>query len=148
MELALLVLLALVVGGLMPTQAGINALLRTHVLSPYTAALISFFVGTVALFIWCLLVRVPVPGMRVFGETPWWQWFGGTMGAVIVAGSIILAPKLGATSMLALMVAGQMFASLYLDHFGMLGFPVHEMSLPRIFGCLLVIGGVVLIQRF
>lgn len=148
MEIAVLIFLALVVGAFMPTQAGINALLRTHVLSPYTAALVSFFIGTLALLLWCLVVRVPLPGAKVFHETPWWQWFGGTLGAVIVAGSIILAPRLGATSMLALMVTGQMAASLLLDHYGVLGYPVHEASLLRILGCLLVIVGVVLVQKF
>jgi bacterial/archaeal transporter family-2 protein len=148
MELAVFFLLALVAGALMPTQAGINAQLRTYLLSPSAAALVSFMVGTVALLGWCVLTRVPWPGSRVFGSVPWWLWIGGFMGAFIVASSVVLAPRIGATSMLALMVGGQMVASLVYDHYGWLGFPVHELSMPRLFGCLLVIVGVVLVNRF
>jgi bacterial/archaeal transporter family-2 protein len=148
MELALFFLLALVAGALMPTQAGINAQLRTYLLSPFTAALVSFIVGTVALIAWCVLTRVEWPGLKVVGEVPSWLWIGGFMGAFIVASSIILAPRIGATSMLALMVGGQMLASLIYDHYGLLGFPIHEISMPRLAGALLVILGVVLVNRF
>ena len=40
------------------------------------------------------------------------------LGAFLVASTVVLAPRLGAASMIALIVAGQMAASLVLDHFG------------------------------
>jgi bacterial/archaeal transporter family-2 protein len=148
MELVVFFLLALVAGAFMPTQAGINAQLRVYLLSPTTAALVSFIVGTIALLLWCVLVRVPWPGTKVLGTVPWWLWIGGFMGAFIVASSIVLAPRIGATSMLALMVGGQMIASVLYDHYGWLGFPVHEISMPRLVGCLFVVLGVILVNRF
>jgi len=46
-----------------------------------------------------------------------------------------------------LMVAGQLALSLILDHFGVMGVPQQPISLPRIAGVLLVIGGVLLVRR-
>ncbi len=61
--------------------------------------------------------------------------------------AVVLAPKLGAGTLVAAVVAGQMFTSLLLDHYGLIGFPVHSLSLVRFLGAVLVIAGVILIQR-
>jgi transporter family-2 protein len=61
--------------------------------------------------------------------------------------TIVLAPRLGAATMIAAIVAGQMIASLVLDQYGLLGFPIHPISGVRVFGAALVIGGVILVQR-
>jgi transporter family-2 protein len=50
--------------------------------------------------------------------------------------------------MVSLILAGQMFASLLLDHFGWLGYPLQPISLGRIAGVVLVCGGVWLIRFF
>jgi transporter family-2 protein len=48
---------------------------------------------------------------------------------------------------MAAVVGGQMVASLLLDQYGLVGFPVHPVSVVRLLGAGLVIGGVVLVQR-
>ena len=60
---------------------------------------------------------------------------------------ILLVPKLGAATFIALLVAGQMLASVTLDHFGWIGLAQRPLDLPRAMGVLLLIGGVVLIRR-
>jgi bacterial/archaeal transporter family-2 protein len=45
-------------------------------------------------------------------------------------------------------VTGQMVASIVIDHFGLLRLPVHEVSVPRLIGAVLIIAGVTLVQRF
>jgi len=50
--------------------------------------------------------------------------------------------------MVALIVAGQMTASVVLDHFGWLGYQLHPLSGMRILGVCLLVGGVVLIRWF
>jgi bacterial/archaeal transporter family-2 protein len=143
----LLVLLALGLGVLLPVQAGINAQLRTAIGAPLAAALVSFLVGTAALGAGALLARTPVPVTAAWAHSPWWYWVGGLIGAVYVAGAIVLAPRLGAATLVAAVVAGQMLTSLVLDQFGWVGFPVHEISAMRLLGAALIIGGVVLVQR-
>lgn len=148
MELLALLLLALVVGAVMPVQAGINAQLGGYVGGAVAAALVSFAVGTATLAAVWLGLRTQTFSLESALKAPWGLWLGGTIGAFIVTGSVILAPRLGAASMLALMVAGQMSASLLLDHYGILGFPVHAVSPARLLGAVLIVAGVVLVQRF
>ncbi len=41
-----------------------------------------------------------------------------------------------------------MIASLALDHFGLLGYPIHPVSLGRIAGVIMIAGGVMLVRNF
>ena len=140
-------LLALAAGVLLPVQAGLNAQLRSALGSPIAAALVSFLVGTAGLGTIALLLRTPLPLGRAWAATSPWQWSGGLIGAVYVLAAIVLAPRLGAATLIAAVVAGQMITSLVLDQYGLVGFPVHSMTLVRLLGAALVIAGVILIQR-
>ncbi|MFZ0132344.1 MAG: DMT family transporter [Desulfobacterales bacterium] len=141
-------ILALAAGACLPTQAGINAHLNLWTRSPVLAAAISFAVGTLALILYALVRRIPVPGFGGLSAYPWWVWSGGFLGAFFVATTVVLAPRLGATSMLAFIVAGQMLASLVLDHFGLIGYAVEPVNFWRLTGALMVVGGAVLIRFF
>jgi len=143
----LFLLLALAAGVLLPVQAGLNAQLRSALGSPIAAALVSFLVGTAGLVTIALLLRTPLPVGRAWAATSPWQWSGGLIGAVYVLAVIVLAPRLGAATLIAAVVAGQMITSLVLDQYGLVGFPVHSMTLVRLLGAALVIAGVILIQR-
>lgn len=142
------VLLAAIAGALAPTQAGINSQLRAFVEDPILAAFISFAVGTTGLFFYVLVLRTPWPATHALAQLPWWLWSGGVLGAFIVVVSIILVPKLGAATLMGCMIAGQMLASLLLDHYGIVGYPVHPATLWRVLGVVLVVCGVVMIKKF
>ena len=60
--------------------------------------------------------------------------------------ALMLLPKLGASGFVALALAGQMLASLMLDHFGLFGLVERQLTTPRVLGALLLIAGVALIQ--
>lgn len=141
-----LVLVALVAGTCIPIQAGVNARLSLWAGSPLLAAAISFTVGTLVLTAGVLVSRVPLPGLSSAATQPWWLWCGGALGAFFVAVTIFLAPRLGATNMLAWLLAGQMLAALLLDHFGLLGYPLHSLSIGRLAGVVLLVAGVLLIR--
>lgn len=142
------ILLAVAAGFCLPTQAGINARLALWCRSSILAATISFAVGTLALAVWALLLRIPLSPLSGAGAQPWWLWTGGVIGAFFVASTVVLAPRLGAASMVALVVAGQMLASVALDHFGLLGYAAHPLGGLRLLGILLLVAGVALIQLF
>lgn len=141
-------LLALLAGLCIPTQAGINARLSLWTRSPVLAATISFLVGTLVLIGYVLATRLTLPAWRTAVEQPWWLWSGGCLGAFFVAVTIYLAPRLGATNMLAWILAGQMLAALALDHFGVLGYPLHPLSFGRIAGVMLLIAGAFMVRVF
>lgn len=142
-----LILAAILIGIALPVQSGLNAQLRIGVSHPLLAAFISFLVGTVALLGFNLALRVPLPSGEALGRIPWWHWIGGLLGALYIYAAVILAPRLGAATLVAAIVAGQMVASLLLDHFGLVGYPQQSATPVRLVGALLVIGGVILIQR-
>lgn len=142
-----LILLALAVGMLLPVQVGVNAQLRAALGDPLAAALLSFLVGTAALLLLIVVLRIPLPIAGTWARTPWTYWAGGLFGAIYVAMAIVLAPRLGAGTLTAAVVAGQMLTSVVLDHYGWVGFPQHEISITRLFGALLVVAGVIFIQR-
>lgn len=144
----LLALLALLAGTCIPTQAGINTRLSLWTRSPILAAAVSFLVGTIVLVGYVLTSRLPVPDWRSAAGQPWWLWSGGALGAFFVAITIYVAPRLGATSMLAWILVGQMLAALALDHCGVLGYPLHPLSLGRIVGVLLLVAGAFLVRVF
>jgi transporter family-2 protein len=144
----LYLLLALLAGTMMPTQAAVNSKMAAVVDSPVLAAFISFFVGTIALLVYLVFTGVPLGNLTSARSAPPVAWAGGVMGAFFVAASVTLVPRLGVALTFSLIIAGQMLITLLLDHFGILGLPVKEISLMRVLGVLLITGGVVLIRRF
>ncbi|MEJ7577412.1 MAG: DMT family transporter [Pyrinomonadaceae bacterium] len=143
----LLFALALLAGAATALQIGVNSQLRVGLGNPFQAGLVSFAVGTIALAI----IALPQGLQWNFAQTmslPWWVWTGGLLGAYFVTALIILAPRLGASTLIGLALTGQLLVSLVLDHYGLLGFPVQRLSLPRMLGAALLIAGVVLIRRF
>jgi len=142
------ILLAIMAGFCLPTQAGINAQLNLWSRSAILTATISFAVGTIGLAVYALILKTPWPVGDSIGRHPWWIWSGGLLGAFLVASTVVLAPRLGAASMIALIIAGQMLASICLDHFGWVGYPVHPVNGLRILGVFFLVGGVVLIRLF
>lgn len=145
---ALYILIALLAGAMMPTQAATNNKMAGFVDSPILAALISFAVGTVALFAYVLLSGSPLANLSGVREAPLIAWVGGLLGAFFVAATVALVPRLGVAMTFSLIIAGQMIVTLVIDHFGLLGVPEKAISLPRIGGILLITAGVVLIRRF
>jgi transporter family-2 protein len=139
---------ALAAGIILPVQFGINSQLMNFVGGPVAAAAISFVVGTVALAVAALVVQSSLPEPGSAASAPWWAWTGGLLGAFFVLASIILTPRLGAATTIGLILTGQVLASIVIDHFGLIRVPVHEASFPRIIGALLIVAGVVMVQRF
>src|SRR5215210_6422017 len=144
----LLIPLALVAGMALSTQFAVNTQLKNVIGGPVAAAAVSFLIGTVFLVIAALAVTRSVPELGEITASPWWIWTGGLLGAFFVFASVILTPRLGAGTTVGLFLTGQVTASIILDHFGLLRLPVHEATLPRILGALLIVAGVFLVQKF
>ena len=140
-------LLGLGVGAGLVVQVGMNSTLRSLLGSPIVAALISFLVGSLALAVYAGLARTPLPLRAQLGAVPAWAWLGGVLGAFYVASSVIVGPRLGAATLPALVVLGQLGTSLVVDHYGWLGFPQHPLNFVRVLGAVLLFGGVLLITR-
>ena len=144
----LLLLFAFAAGAALPVQFSINAVLRGFVGGPAVAATISFFGGTLALIMVALALRESWPLGEAVARAPGWAWVGGLLGALYVLATIVVIPRLGAATTVGLILAGQMLASIVIDHFGLIRVPVRELNIPRLVGAVLIVIGVALVQRF
>ncbi|WP_160109625.1 DMT family transporter [Pseudomonas izuensis] len=141
-----LLLLAVIAGAVVPFQSAINFNLGRGLGHPLWATLVSLLVSILVLLPIILAMRLPLPSMALIAKAPLWIWAGGAFGVCFISLAVVLLPKLGASGFLALSLAGQVMASLVLDHFGWFGLLERQVTLPRLAGVLLLIGGVVLIQ--
>ncbi len=141
-------LIAVLAGMMMPTQAAVNHKLAGVVSSPVLSAFISFAVGTLALLVYILAAGIPLGNLSAAKNAPLIAWTGGIMGAFFVASAVILVPRLGVALTFSLIIAGQMLVTLIIDHFGLLGVPVKEINYMRVIGATLITLGVILIRKF
>jgi transporter family-2 protein len=147
LELLISALLALGAGVSVVTQQVLNANLKAAVNSAAWSGFVSYLVGFMCMVVLVVVMREPLPSWGVVSRVPPWAWSAGVFGAVFIVIGIVLIPRIGAGTYIALVVAGQMLASLAFDHFGVLGLAQRSADLPRLIGAALLVAGVVLIRR-
>lgn len=146
LQTAFLLLLGLAGGASLVVQAALNAGLRARLGSVSWAGLISYVGGTVAMVLALAIGREAAPLAAMRSTAPLW-WLGGFFGAAYLGVSIVLVPRMGAATVVALVVSGQLLTSLLFDQFGLLDIPTHPFTLSRAAGALLLVAGVLLIRR-
>ena len=114
-----LYLLALGAGVSVVTQQALNGSLRTALGSPAWAGLVSYAGGLITMIVAVIALRERVPSWKT---------------------------SLGAATLFALVIAGQVLAAVTLDHFGAFGLTPHPIGAARLAGAVLLIAGVVLIR--
>lgn len=137
---------AFVTGALVPLQLAFNAQLGGVTKSPFTAGLIVFIVGTAAVAAIVIALRPPLPAIGDLVNAPKTIWLGGLIAAFYILAIVVLTPRLGVGLTTALILAGQLFTAMLLDHFGVFGNPQHSLNLWRIGGMLMMVGGVAAIK--
>jgi bacterial/archaeal transporter family-2 protein len=143
---ALFYALSLGAGASVALQQVLNASLRTGLGSSWLAGCVSYAGGTVVMLILFLFSGEPWFSAGSIARTPFLSWTGGLFGAVFIGISILMVPRLGAATVLALVVVGQMLCSLVLDHFGLFGLPQHPATPVRLVGAACLILGAGLIR--
>ncbi len=141
-----LYVVALGAGVSVATQQVLNGSLRTALGSPAWAGLVSYAVGLLTMIVAVIALRERVPSWKTVVDVPWWAWSGGVFGGAFILLVILLLPSLGAATLFALVIAGQVLAAVTLDHFGAFGLTPHPISTARLAGAVLLIAGVVLIR--
>lgn len=140
-------LIAVAIAGFAITlQAPVNAALGRNLGSTLGAASVSFFVGF-SLLLALSFLRGEASAFMRLAATPRWMLIGGVLGAFYVWAAIWSIPILGALTTASMLILGQMIAALVIDHFGLIGLPVRDISLPRLAAAGLVAAGLVL-SRF
>jgi bacterial/archaeal transporter family-2 protein len=142
-------LLALICGAVLTTQVGSNTLLGKSINNSYIPAAANMVTGLIFTVLLLLIVQKPSPSAAQLRTVPWWSWAaGGFLGTVYLTGNILLAPKLGAAALVGLVVTGQLLFAVLADNYGWLGFEPHQATIWRCLGCVLMMGGVLLIAKY
>ena len=146
MQTFFLYVLALGAGVSVATQQVLNGSLRTSLASPAWAGLVSYAGGLLTMIVAVIAMGERVPSWKTMAEVPWSAWSGGVFGGAFILLAILLLPSLGAATLFALVIGGQVLAAVTLDHFGALGLTPHPISTARLIGAVLLIAGVILIR--
>ena len=143
---ALFVLVALGGAGL-TLQMAWNARLRASTGSPVLTTIISVTVTLVSLIAVWMSGATPRGSVPPFGSVPLWAWLGGLFAGLYLVTSLIAIPRLGAAAVFSLVIAGQMLTALALDSTGAFGVGHIAFSMKRVLGVVLLLGGVVMLQK-
>ena len=142
----ILILIVIFLGTLGPIQTGVNSTLSNYLSHPSQAAFISFLGGVIIFFIILIFLRPSIPDLVSLKKAPFWSFTGGLMGACIVFGAIMIAPKIGAATYVSTFITGTIIMSLILDHFGLMAFETKPVDLWKLFGVSLVLSGMIIVN--
>jgi bacterial/archaeal transporter family-2 protein len=140
-------ILPILAGVAMSVQSGINAQLRAAVNNPLLAAFISFLGGTIALAIMLLFSKQALPALAAYSDINWYKFTGGLLGVFVVTVVLLSVQEIGAANMFVLIIAGQLFAALLMDHFGVLGMKESPMTMQKMIGIVCLVVGAYLVNK-
>jgi transporter family-2 protein len=135
----LLAALAVVAGAAVAFQGATNqGLLKSAGIGP------ALVVNTVVVLLGVTVLWLATGAQTTFfpAGASWTYYLGGVFGFIIIVAAVLVFPRLGAAYAIALMVCGQCLAALIIDHYGLLGMETSPVTLPRVLGAVLVVGGV------
>jgi bacterial/archaeal transporter family-2 protein len=144
MSKLILLLIIFVSGVLVALQPSVNARLAQKI-GLVESSTVSFLVGTI--FLLLLAAAFGQGSFRALPQATWWELTGGLMGAFFVWSVILVVPRLGTGSVMAVAIAGQLLTALLLDQFQLFGFREIPITFSRISGAVLMLLGCWLIIR-
>jgi bacterial/archaeal transporter family-2 protein len=139
---------AFLAGAFISIQAGSNTQLKKVFGDSMPAVVVNYLLGVTSVLVYSLATKVSIPTLEQASHAPWWSWLGGLFGVLYGLAAVMLGSRMGAATLMALVVTGQLVCSVVLDHFGWIGFDLHPAGVWRIVGCILMVAGLALIARF
>ncbi len=137
---------ALAAGLALATQGAINSELARHT-GRFRAVLISVLVSTTTVAL-ILLLRPDEGSFGGIAHAPRWALFtGGVLGVLVLIGTIVAVPRIGAAATSGVIVTAQLTASAIIDRFGLLKVAPRPLTPGRLAGLLLLMVAVILIVR-
>jgi len=133
-------------GALIPVMAVLNSRLGKVLEQPFHAPVILFLVGLLALTIVSIAVTGSLPDFtKLKGARPL-DLAGGLIVGFYVLSATLLAPRFGVGNFILFAMVAQIVCAALIDHFGLLGAVVREVSLTRIIGIALLLLGLFVTQ--
>ncbi len=135
-----LILLMLLIGFVLTLHLAMNAQVGVIVRNAKMGNAIFWTIGAVTAIIIGLTSWEPEVFSRL-REVPVWLLTAGIMGAALVFGIAWVMPQIGAGPAFVMMIAAQIITAMVFSHFGILGSPQEPISLMKLVGALMLIGG-------
>lgn len=141
----LLLVLLVVAGGMgLSVEAGLLGPLGGEV-GDLWATFSIFGVGAALTFL-LMLFFSPRGGSSYFSQ-PGWQLLGGVLGPAYVIILTIAAPVIGVAMTMIGILAGQVFKSLVIDHYGLFGTPHRKIDKKRLYALAFILVALALVAK-
>jgi len=135
---------AFVAGMVFPVQ--VNAVMKTHVLTPFRAVAVSFAGGALILFSISVFLEITQQQELRIQSGEIWMWTGGILGGTLVTCNVVGVSIIGAAAYTVISLASQLATAFVLDLIGAFGFTAIAFSVRRALGVGLAIAAAVLFQ--
>lgn len=140
-----LLILIVIAGGMgLSVEAGLLGPLGTQV-GDLWATFSVFGVGAALTFL-LMLFFSPRESPSFFAQ-PSWQLLGGILGPIYVVILTVAVPNIGIALTMIGVLAGQVFKSLIIDHYGLLGTPHRKIDKKRIISLVFIIAALVMVAQ-
>ena len=139
-------LLMMATGIGIPIMAALSAGLGSRYENSAFAASVLFLVALTISLVFLFAVQGGIPSFPK-KATPFYFYFGGIFVAFYVLSITWIAPKFGVGNAVAFVLLGQIISMATIDQFGLMGAPVHTISLQRSAGLVLMALGVFMAVR-
>lgn len=133
-------------GSLVALQAPMNGMLG-RTIGSLAAASVSFAIGLAVLVVITVVAGGGFGQVGEVGNLSWYYLLGGVLGAAYVTTVLITVNDLGAGSVTAATIAGQLTMSVLIDRAGVLGLPERGLTTQRLLGIALLAVGAFLVVR-
>lgn len=144
-----LIIIGMIGGAMIPLQTSINNKLSAYTKSPIYTSTISFGVGLLFLLLLNAFMNPHMLTIRFLSQQSFhYYWFtGGMIGVVFLTGNLLLLPRLGASLTVVVSLTGQIIMGVIIDLFGWFDASVQALSVFNIFGVVLLIFGIFLMNE-
>lgn len=133
-------------GGLIPFMAVLNARLGRALGESLQAPFVLFMVAFGASAVICLSTVQSLPDLNALSRAKPIDFLGGFIVCFYVLSATLLAPRIGVGNFILFAVSAQIITAAVVDHLGLFGAAVREVSLLRLIGILVLIAGLVITQ--
>ena len=140
---ALVVAVAMIAATTVTIQSQMLGVLEQRI-GALGTAIMALVIGGVVGIVLFLIVR---PDLGAWREAPWWAWFAGAAGFVVVLGISFAVPRIGITPTLSVVIAVQLVVGVVLEQTGWLQSADRPLDVLRVLGLVMVAGGAWLVVR-
>ena len=136
-------IIAFLMGVILSVYLPMNSSVSRYLGSSIAASATFFVVATIT-SIAILLFGGEYHALAKLKTVPVYLHLAGIISAFFIVGTTVLIPKIGARTFFIVLVSGQILMAVVISHFGLLESPQDPVTIKKLAGAMLVIGGAVL----